>query len=142
MSKNTRRIALAVLAAICLTAILAACGNKSNDSTNKNSNTKALEGKYVIVDVVNDPDGATFADLDNIYKDAGHNFADYAYIEFFDGGKYEFVLFGELEAEGPYVIDNKTLTLPTNGDAIAAEISGSIITLDYANGATLVFEKK
>ena len=141
MSKNTRRITMAVLIAVCLTTTLVACSNNNNDS-NGNTNTRALKGKYVIVDVIDDPDGTTFDDLDTMYLDAGLDFADYSYVEFLDSGKYEFVLFGEIEAEGPYDIDGKTLTLAANGDVITAEISGVKIMLVYENGATLIFEKK
>ena len=139
MSKTKRRIILAALLAVCLTAELVAC---TSDKKVGDDDTKTLDGKYVIVDVINDPDGATFDDLDGVYRDVGRSFADYAYLEFFESGKYEFVLFGETEADGAYAIDGKTLTLNANGDTIMAEITDSKISLDYWNGATLVFEKK
>ena len=141
MSKTKRRVILTALIAVCLLAELAACSNNDKAAETK-AGTQDLEGKYVIVDVIDDPDGATFDDLDGMYKDADLDFADFAYIEFFDGGAYEFVLFGEPEAKGYYSLDGKTLTLTDGSNTISAEISGAKMSLDYGNGATLVFEKK
>jgi len=121
---------LALLLALCLICTLAACGSSS------------LTGKYVIVDITDDPDGLTLDDLDVLYKEIGDNLEDYVYIEFLDGGKYMLVLFGEVEVSGSYTRKGKVLTLATEGEAMTADISGKKITWTYENGANLVFEKK
>jgi len=121
---------LALLLALCLICTLAACGGSS------------LTGKYVIVDITDDPDGLTLDDLDALYKEIEDNIENYVYMDFHDGKAFTLVLFGEVEASGSYTLKGKDLTLTTEGEAMTAEISGKKITWIYENGAKLVFEKK
>jgi len=121
---------LALLLALCLICTLAACGGSS------------LTGKYVIVDILDDPDGLTLDDLGALYKEIEDNIEDYVYMEFHDGKTFTLVLFGEVEASGSYTWKGNVLTLATEGEAMTADISGKKIIWTYENGANLVFEKK
>jgi len=121
----------ALLLALCMIFALAACRGGSS-----------LTGKYVLVDITDDPDGLTFDDLDVLYKEIGDNIEDYVYMDFHDSKTFTLVLFGETEASGTYAQKGKTLTLTTEGEAMTADITGKKITWTYENGAKLVFEKK
>ncbi|MCL1809957.1 MAG: hypothetical protein FWG42_09380 [Clostridiales bacterium] len=122
---------LAILLAVCLLFTLAACGSSS-----------ALSGKYVIVNITDDPDGVTFADLDAMYKEAGENLEDYMYVEFLENSRFALVMFGEVEATGTYARKGKTLTLTEGRETTTAEISGKKVTWTYENSTKLVFKKK
>ena len=126
---KTRKVS-AILLSVCLLFTLAACGSTP------------LSGKYVIVDIKDDPDGVTFADLDAVYKEADENIEDHMYIEFAPGNSFTFVMFGDAEKSGTYTRKNSTLTLIDGRETMTAEISGKKITLTYENGAKPVFEKK
>ncbi|MCL1982721.1 MAG: hypothetical protein FWG53_06535 [Clostridiales bacterium] len=126
---NTRKILRALLVVSLLFA-LAACGSSP------------LSGKYVIVDITDDPDGVTFADLDAMYKGVGESLEEYMYMEFLEGGRFTLVLFGEEAAAGTYARQGKTLTLTAQSETTAAAISGKKVTWTYETGAKLVFEKK
>ena len=127
------RMILAAIFAVCLILMLAACSNNS-----------PLTGKYVIADIADDPDGTTFAQLDEMYKEMELDIADYVYFEFTDTGRFTLVMFGKTEAQGGYRRGGKTLTLTAGGadEVMTAEISGNKITWTYEGGATLIFEKK
>jgi len=126
MKKHT---ILAILLIICLFTLVAC-----KDST--------LSGKYVISDIIGDPEGITFDEMDGMYKDLGLKVTDYVYFEFTDGDSFRLVLFGEEEAFGTFVQDGNTLTLTAGGGTTTAEISGKKITWTYMGGGQLVFEKK
>jgi len=126
---KTRNILL-VLLVVSILCTLAACSGSS------------LSGKYVIVDVVDDPEGITFEEMDGMYKDMGLSIKDYLYIEILDGDRFKLVMFGEEEAKGTYTRDGDTLTLTAEGGTSTAEVSGKKITWTYAGSAKLVFEKK
>jgi len=132
--KRSRNILIALL--LCVSAFtLVAC----------NSNA-SLSGRYVIVDVLYDPEGATFADLAKDYTDINKNITDYCYIEFNSGDRFELVMFGDKEAGGTYVRKGKTLTLTSGGKSSDAIINGKKITYTYdtgyETGAKLLFKKK
>ena len=126
--KNRNTIVATLI--ICLLFTLAACGSSS------------LAGKYVLSDVVDDPEGITYADLDGMYNDMDMSLSNNLYMELLEGGRFTLVLFGEIEAEGTYTRDGDTLTLNAFGTSTTATISGKKITWTYENGAKLVFEKK
>ena len=121
---------LAATLIVCLIFALAACGSSS------------LTGKYILSDVVDDPEGITYADLDGMYNDMDMSVSSNLYMELLEGGRFTLVLFGETEAEGMYSQDGDTLTLNAYGTSTTATISGKKITWTYENGAKLVFEKK
>jgi len=126
------RIILAALLIICLLFMFAACSGEKNTP---------LEGKYVIVDITDDPDGVTFADLDAMYKEIGQNLEDYIYLEFLAGSRFKLVMFGEEEKSGAYTQNGGALILTANGERTTAEIAGEKITWEYDNGAKLILEK-
>ena len=106
------------------------------------SKQPTMDGKYVIVDITDDPDGVTFADLDAMYKEIEGNIEEYLYMEFLEDGKFVIVLFGEEEASGTYSLDGNTLSLTVGGDTTSIDVSGKQVTWTYENGAKLIFEKK
>jgi len=109
---------------------LAACGGSP------------LSGKYVITDVIDDPEGVTFEYMNEMYKDMGLDLTDYLYFEFLSGNRFMLVMFGEEEAKGTYTQAGNTLTLTTEGRSTTAVISGKKITWTYDSGGKLVFTKK
>jgi ABC-type oligopeptide transport system substrate-binding subunit len=123
---------LAVLLIISVFCALTACSSDKDTP---------LSGKYGVVDITDDPDGVTFAELDAMYKEIGVEIVDFTYIEFFEDNTYSLVVFGDEEASGTYAKDGNTLMLTTGGVTITAEISGDKITWTYETGAKLVFEK-
>jgi len=123
-----RRIS-ALLLVICLLCALAACGDAP------------LAGRYVIADIVGDPDGLTFDDLDVLYKEIGDDITDYAYLDLDEGGGFTLVLFGEVEVLGTYSRQGAVLTLTAEGEAMTAEIAGDRITWEYEDGVRIVFAK-
>ena len=127
---NTTRIILATLLVLSFTLALAACGGST------------LTGKYVITDLINDPEGVTFAEMDEMYKNMGLDIADYLYMELLDGERFKLVMFGEEEASGRYTAEGSTLTLTAEGGTTTADISGKTITWTYKDGAKLVLKKK
>ena len=124
------RNVLAVLLVSLLLLALAACNNS------------VLTGRYVIVDILDDPEGTTFAELDEKYKAADQKITDYYYIEFQDGGRFVIVLFGEEELQGAYTRSGNVLTLASGGESFDAAIKGKKITYDYETGAKIVFQKE
>ena len=127
------RIILAVLLATGLLCVLSACSS---------GNDAQLTGKYPIADVKDDPNGATFADLEAIYKEGEQNIKDYTFMEFSEGNRFEFFLFGKEEASGIYTRDGSTLTFNDAGEMTTATISGKKITWIDESGAKLIFEKE
>ena len=123
-----RKILAAVLLICVLTPALAACG-------------KTLSGRYVIADLTDDPEGTTFAELDEMYKEEDQTITDYLYMEFQSGGGFTLVLFGEEEAKGTYAKSGKTLTLTSGGISADATVKGDKITYTYETGAKLIFQK-
>jgi len=112
----------------------AACGGGGKDAP--------LEGRYVIVEIENDPDGTTLAELGGMYEAMDLELTDHLYMEFYEGNMYKLVLFGKTEAQGKYTRDDNGLTLSTDdGQSSAAAVSGKKITWTYWNGAKLVFGK-
>ena len=126
---KTRSILVALLV-LCLVCALSACGGP------------ALSGRYVITDVIDDPEGAAFADMESMYKAMDLDIADYLYFEFKDNGRFTLVMFGEEEAKGAYTRDGETLTLTSEGRTTTAEIKGKKIIWTYDSGGKLVFEKR
>ena len=127
---KTRKL-LAVLLVAGMILALSACSGSS------------LSGKYVITDLIDDPEGLTFTDLVDMYKDMNLELADYLYLELRDGDRFTLVMFGEEEAKGTYTKDDdSTLTLNAEGKSTNATLSGNTITWTYENGGKLVFEKK
>ncbi|MCL1808526.1 MAG: hypothetical protein FWG42_02030 [Clostridiales bacterium] len=124
---------LALLLVIGLFCALAACGGDKD---------APLTGRYVVIDITDDPDGVAFTDLDAIYKGLGKNIEEYTYMEFWGDGKFTLVMFGEEEASGTYLLKGKTLTLSAGKEMLSADILGKKITWTYENGARLIFEKK
>ena len=108
---------------------LAACGKSS------------LSGRYVILDILDDPDGTTFTELDEMYKAEDLILTDFVYMEFLSGGRFVIVLFGEEEAKGTYTRSRKVITFIAEGQTFDAAISGKKITYNYETGAKLVFKK-
>jgi len=125
-----KRTILALLLIINLLYILTACSSSSS-----------LSGRYVIADVIDDPEGVTFAALEKNYSDTGINVTDYLYMEFFSGSRFKLIMFGEEEAAGTYTLDGNTLTLTAEGGTTTADVSGKKITWIYSSGGKLVFEK-
>jgi len=129
--------------AVCLILTLAAC--KNEDKTDE-----PLTGIYVIVDVADDPDGITFAELDGMYREMELDIQDFVYFSFYEDEWFKLVMFGDTEAEGTYTRDGNTLSLAADGanntdgvdGTMTTEISGNRITWTYENGAKLIFEKK
>ena len=131
------RTVFAAMLAVCLILTLAACKNEDKAD-------EPLTGNYVIVDVTDDPDGITFAELDGMYREMELDIQDFVYFSFYEDEWFKLVMFGDTEAEGTYMREGKTLTLTAGGadEVMTAEISGNQITWTYENGAKLVFEKK
>jgi hypothetical protein len=98
-----KRILLAILLTICLLTLGACNGGKDAEAT--------MTGQYVIVDIAEDPDGMTFAELEAMYREMDQNIGDHSYFEFMDDGQFRLVLFGEEEAKGTYARDGGILTL-------------------------------
>ena len=107
---------------------LAACGDS------------ALLGKYIITNISDDPDGLTFADLDDMYKEEELIVQDNFYFEFSDNSRFTLVMFGKTEMTGQYEKNGNTLTLIVGEDTDTAEISGKTITWTYETGAKIVFQ--
>jgi len=126
---KTRNV-FAVLLVSALLLALAACGNDSQPS-----------GKYLLAGVTGDPDGTTFAELDEMYKAKDERITDYWYMEFLSGGRFTLVLSGETEAGGTYTRDGNVLTLTAAGKSSDAVINGKKITYTYETGAKLIFRK-
>ena len=126
---KTRKILTALLV-VCLLFTLAACSSSS------------LTGKYVIVDITDDPEGVTFSDLNAMYKAVDENIEDYMFMEFSEGNRFKLILFGEEEASGVYTQNGNTLTFNGDGEMTTATISGKKIIWIYENGAKLIFEKE
>jgi len=103
---------------------------------------KPLTGRYVIVDISDDPDGMTFANLKAIYNEINQNLEEYMFMELMENGQFELVLFGQTEMFGMYSHNEKTLTLITGNETMTAEISDKKITWTYENGTKLIFEMK
>ena len=125
-----RNILMPVLLLSILLFALAACGDAQ------------LSGKYRIADVLDDPEGTTFAELDEMYKADSLNLTDYCYMEFQDGGGFVITLFGGEEARGTYTRNGNILTLTSGGESADAVIDGKNITWTYETGAKLVFRKE
>ena len=125
-----KRTILTLLLVISLLCILTACGSGSS-----------LSGKYVIADVIDDPEGVTFEALEEIYDEMDLNVRDYLYMEFLNGGRFGMVMFDEEEATGTYTLDGSTLTLISDGGTTTADVSGKKITWTYLSGGKMVFEK-
>ena len=126
---KTRKILTALLV-VCLLFTLASCSSSS------------LTGKYVIVDITDDPEGVTFSDLNAMYKAVDENIEDYMFMEFSEGNRFKLILFGEEEASGVYTRNGNTLTFNGDGEMTTATISGKKIIWIYENGAKLIFEKE
>ena len=126
---KTRNI-LALLLTAALLFTLAACSDSS------------LSGKYVISDVIDNAEGITFAEMDDMYKNMGLDLSDYLYMEFLTGERFKLVMFGDEEISGRYKQEGNTLTITAEGGTMTAEISGKTITWTYEDGAKLVFTKK
>ena len=124
------RSILALLLTAALLFTLAACSDSS------------LSGKYVISDVIDNAEGITFAEMDDMYKNMGLDLSDYLYMEFLTGERFKLVMFGDEEISGRYTQDGNTLTIAAEGGTMTAEISGKTITWTYEDGAKLVFTKK
>ena len=124
------RCVLVLLLIIALLSVFASCGGSP------------LIERYVIVDIMDDPDGTTLADLAVMYKEAAQSLEEHMYMEFLEGNKFTVVMFGEEEAAGTYTRKGKMLTLTADGETTTAVVSGSRVTWTYKNGAKLVFEKK
>ena len=115
--------------------ILAACSRDDNTPAE-------MSGKYVIVEITDDPDEANYADLAEIYREMDLNLEDYMYMEFSDDGEFILILFGEEEVKGTYTRDGKNLTIKANGETVNTILDGKKIVWTYESGANLVFEKK
>ena len=124
-----KRTILAVLLVIGLFCAITACSGSS------------LSGKYVIADVLDDPEGITFAELDSMYKDKGQNVTDHLYLEFQSDNRFKLVLFGEEEAAGSFALSGNELTLMAGGEKSSAAVNGNQIMWEYENGAKLIFKK-
>jgi len=112
----------------------AACGGGGKDAP--------LEGRYVIVDIEDDPEGTTLAELDGMYEAMDLELTDHLYMEFYEGNMYKLVLFGKTEAQGKYTRDGNGLALSTDdGRRSTATVSGKKVTWTFENGAKLVFGK-
>ena len=137
MKFRTIALALSALLIVCLLSALAACGMISKAG-------EPLTGNYVVVDITDDPDGISFAELESMYREIGLDIQDFVYFTFYEDGWFKLVLFGDTEAEGPYTRNGRTLTLGADAadEAMTAEISGKKITWAYEGGAKLVFEEK
>jgi len=132
---KTRNILTVLLLCVCIFA-LAACGNSDPDPDT------SLMGRYVIVNILDDPEETTFAELEEMYTDKDENITDYCYIEFKSGDRFTLVMFGDEEAKGTYVRDENTLTFKKSDDSSSsATIEDNKITYTYETGAKLVFEK-
>jgi len=129
---KTRNLLTVLLLCVCVFAF-AACGSSSNTS---------LTGRYVIVNILDDADGTTFAELDRMYKDKDEKITDYLYIEFLSGDRFTLVMFGDEEAKGTYIRDKNTLTFKSGVTQSYATIKGNKITYTYETGAKLVFQQK
>ena len=125
---KTRTI-FAVLVVVSLLCVLTACGSLT------------LSGRYELVDVTDDPEGLTLANLEEMYTDTGLKAADYFYMEFVDGDRFKLVMFGEEEAKGTFTMNGNVLTLTSEGGTTTADISEKKITWTYFSGGKLVFEK-
>ena len=121
--------ALTVFMMLGLVLTLAACSSSS------------LSGRYVIVNILDDPEGTTFAEMKQDYDEINEKITDYFYIEFQKDGRFTLVLFGHEEAQGVYLLDGKTLTLTSGGESVQATLKGGKITYDYETGAKLIFKK-
>jgi len=128
--KKIKTLTLLLLIPVLLLS-LAACGQATS-----------LVGRYVLSNVYDDPEGTTFAELEEIYAADNLKITDYMYFEFQSDARFTLVLFGDEEANGTYVLDGKTLTLKSAGEQFAAPISGDLITYTYQTGAKLVFKKE
>ena len=126
-------LALAVLTAVSL-CMLAAC--------KRDGNAAAMSGRYVIVEITDDPDGVNYAELDGMYKEMDLDLKDYMYMEFSDDGAFKLVLFGDEEAKGTYTRDGNIVTINANGETVNTILDGKKITWIYENGTKLIFEKK
>ena len=129
-----RNILTILLVSVLLLA-LAACGNSQLSSQ--------LSGKYVIVNIEDDPDGLTLTGLEDILKEEDLNVRDNFYFEFSDNNRFTLILFGKTEMAGRYEKNGDTLTLAADGETEAgtATLLGKKITWTYETGAKLVFEK-
>ena len=121
---------IALLLTASLVLALAACGGTGT------------AGKYVLVDVKDDPDGITFSEIEGMYRDMDMNVSSNLYLELLSGGRFTLVMFGEEEASGTYTREGGTLMLNALGTTMTAAISGRRITWTYESGANLIFEKK
>ena len=115
-----------------------ACSSCSGSS----ENLAAMAGRYVIVEITDDPDGVNYSDLDGMYKEQELDLKDYMYMEFSEDGEFTLVLFGEEEAKGTYTKKGKNVTITANGETINTVLDGQKITWTYETGAKLIFEKK
>jgi len=121
------------------------CGDKNAPRAGENAASEsishAMEGRYVIADITDDPDGTTFAELEAMYREMNLEIANYLYMEFLDGVEFKIVLFGQEETAGTYTRDGDILTLTAGGETTTAAVSGEKIIWTYENGAKLVFGK-
>ena len=126
---KTRTIFVVLLVADLL-CILTACSSST------------LSGKYEIVNVLDDPEGITFAELSEMYTEMGLSAKDYFYMEFSGGNRFKLIMFGKEEATGTYTLDGSVLMLTAEAGATPVDVSGKKITWTYMNGGKLVFKKK
>ncbi|MCL2798396.1 MAG: hypothetical protein FWD58_10165 [Firmicutes bacterium] len=125
-------IAVLLCAAV---ATLSACGGGAPADT-------SLTGRYLIVDISDDPDGTTFNGLDAMYKAENERITDYIYFEFLSGERFTLVLFGEEEAGGTYTRDGNSLSFMVGAESFAAILDGDKLTYPYEAGAKLIFQKE
>lgn len=100
-----------------------------------------LVGKYVLVNVLDDPEGTTFTELEQMYKVENQKITDHFYMEFESNGKFVLVIAGDEDARGIYLVSDKTLTLTSGGVSVQATFKDGKITYNYETGAKLVFQK-
>ena len=124
------RTTLAMLMVVSLLCVLTACGSSK------------LSGRYELVDVIDDPEGLTLANLEEMYTDSGLKAADYFYMEFLDGDRFKLVMFGKEEAKGTFTMNDSVLMLTSEGGTTTVDISEKKIAWTYFSGGKLVFEKK
>ena len=127
--------AVLIISLVLVSFAFVACGENKDTSL-------TLNGKYVIVDIKDDPDGTTIEELDEMYKDMDMDLTDNLYISFSDSSRFKLVLFGKTEAEGTFAQDGDVLALnASDGRVSKADISGGKVTWVYENGAILVFQR-
>ena len=127
-----RKILIVLL--LCSLGCLSACNDAKQEVT--------LSGRYVLVDISDDPEETTFTQIEEMYQEANLKLSDYLYIDLLPGNRFIIVLFGEEEASGSYSEESGILKLISAGETLPASLTGGKITWVYENGAKLIFERK